>query len=234
MTALFVKEKALNEKLAESQRTQKDLSNQRRKKLLADGGEPVEQAPAVLDPVQVQVAPRTAPVEARNAADTIPAPPGGTKSDNRKLALNLGVFLAKSEKLAKLDGTIAHSVELSKSVVRRNPCVETHQLYDEVRFAFSLGFEVDRSDIWVSIVIQTRLNSVFHTPFVVHGDRIGIFLGSKLQSRINNKKQDSDGNENFLHESFLLLKGVKVLSKNSGVATFCQRSYLCIQSPTVV
>ena len=179
MTALFVKEKALNEKLAESQRTQKDLSNQRRKKLLADGGEPVEQAPAVLDPVQVQVAPRTAPVEARNAADTIPAPPGGTKSDNRKLALNLGVFLAKSEKLAKLGGTIAHPVELAERFFGRDIVVEGNKIYQDFGCALPFGREVDRSDIRVSVVIPTRLNSVFHTPSVVHGDKIGIFLRSK-------------------------------------------------------
>ena len=47
-------------------------------KLLADGREPKDPAPVVLDPVQVQVALRAVPVEVWNVAVAVPVLPNGT------------------------------------------------------------------------------------------------------------------------------------------------------------
>ena len=47
-------------------------------KRISDGREPVYLVPVVLGPVQVQVALRTVPVEARNVAVAIPVLPDGT------------------------------------------------------------------------------------------------------------------------------------------------------------
>jgi len=86
-------------------------------KLLADGGEPVEPVPAVLDPVQKQVAPRTVPAEARNAAAAIPVPPDRTKSEDRKLALDFRILRAKSQQFLYGRRPHTHPVELADRLV---------------------------------------------------------------------------------------------------------------------
>ena len=89
----------------------------KRLELLADGREPIDLVPATPDPDQAQAALRAAPAEVRDVAVATPALPDGTKSDNRELALNFRVLLAKGEKLMKLGRTIAHSVELAECLV---------------------------------------------------------------------------------------------------------------------
>lgn len=145
-----------------------------KEKLLADGREPTDLVPAKLDPAQAQEPLGAAPAEARNIAATIRDPPDRAKGNNWKIPLDVGIFLAKSEKLVKLCWAHTHLVELIEHLVVQDDLVEVDELDHEIDRSHPLRLKMTRGDVVVRPIVPTELHGILDANLVVHDNGVDV------------------------------------------------------------
>lgn len=141
-------------------------------KLLADCQEPGVVVPPEPEPAEAQAAPRTAPVEARDAA-AAEVPPERAESHDRELPLELGVLDPKGQELFDGGRTQAALVELAEYVFGLHVAVEVDELGCDLLDAFTLHGEVLGGDVAVLPVVPSGRDHLLEGEIVVDDDGVG-------------------------------------------------------------
>ena len=201
------------------QKSKSPVSKSQSPSSVAHGEKTTDPAPGVSEPAKVQVTPRAAPRQARDAAVAIRIRPDRTESHDLELLLKVWLSSPQSQELWQSGRTIACLSQFCENFARVHLLIEV----EEPDFHFLATFTFDREallgDISVHPVVMACLDHLGQSLVVIHDHLVGgldrtgghhdvseLFPDSKIRENSSHILVIATASQDWIHDGFDELK----------------------------